>query len=195
MHTDLQFKGVLRNNEDASITFLPKNDREVKVKYFKENRGNESALVHVAKVIIIPDKSVRLIHSKITNGSINKLVQPPFTFDPISQIEEDIEMGDITFDQITKHFKIPVLNNTGQDIVFERGEVIGAIHKLEEVDDVMDVYAVHYRDNETCSTSGFKSKINIEHLKDQPKQKLLKKQFQEIESKRHPNVWNRNNFN
>ena len=79
MHTDLQFKGVLRNNEDESITFLPQNDREVKIKYFKENRGNKSALVHVAKVTIIFDKSVRLIHSKITNGSINKLVQPPFT--------------------------------------------------------------------------------------------------------------------
>ena len=107
-----------------------------------------SALVLVSKVTIIPDKSVRFIHSKITNGSINKLVQPPFTFDPVSQIEEDIEVGDITFDQMTKHFKMPVLNNTGQDIVFERGEVIGAIHKREEVDDAMDVYAVHY--NETC---------------------------------------------
>ena len=34
MHTDLQFKGILQNNEDESITFLPKNDCEVKVKYF-----------------------------------------------------------------------------------------------------------------------------------------------------------------
>ena len=35
-----------------------------------------------------------------------------------------------------------------------------------------DVYAVQY--NDICSTSIFKSNINIEHLSDQPKQKLLK---------------------
>ena len=51
----------------------------------------------------------------------------------------------------------------------------------------MDVYAVHY--NETCSTSGFKSKINIEHLRDQPKQKLLKileQHCNEVENKSEP---------
>ena len=43
--------------------------------------------------------------------------------------------------------------------------------------------------NETCSTSGFKSKINTEHLKDQPKQKLLKNLGQhcnEVENKSEP---------
>ena len=92
MHIDLQFQGVLQNNEDESITFLSKNDREAKIKYFKENRENESSFVHIAKVTIIPEKSVRLIHLKITNRSINKLAQPPFTFDQFSQIEEDIEI-------------------------------------------------------------------------------------------------------
>ena len=74
-----------------------------------------------------------------------------------------------------------------RDIVFERGELIGEIHKLEEVEDAIDVYAVHY--NETCSASEFKSKINIENLNDQPKQKLLKileQHCNEVENKSEP---------
>ena len=35
----------------------------------------------------------------------------------------------------------------GQDIIFERGEVVGIIHKLEDVDDAVDACAVQYDPN------------------------------------------------
>ena len=84
MHTDISFKVSLRDNENKLITTLPKNGREIKIKYYKEKPGNDSALVHVSKVTIIPDKSMNLIHPKVSTGSIKKLAQAPFTLNPFN---------------------------------------------------------------------------------------------------------------
>ena len=125
----------MRDYENEMITFIPKNHKwEIKLKYFKEKPTQNSALVQIAKVTVIPDQSLKLVHSKISNGAIKKLSQPLFTFDPFEVVQdEDFEIGDIKFDNVSKHFRIPFLNNTGRYIILQRGETLGNIHELQEV--------------------------------------------------------------
>ena len=69
-------------------------------------------------------------------------------------------------------FKIPVLNNTGHEIVFQRGGVIGSIYELEEVDDdVLDAFQCDLKESET---SELLSKIEAKDLSIEQKQKLFK---------------------
>ena len=106
-------------------------------------RNGNSALVQVAISTIIEDQSVKRIHAKVNNGSIRQSKQPPFIFDPFSKPElEDIETGDVTFDKINKQFKTSVLNNSGCDLVFNCGKIIGSIRQMEEADDGFDAFSV-----------------------------------------------------
>ena len=51
-----------------------------------------------------------------------------------------LKSGDVTFDKINKHFKIPNLNNSGHDVVFNLGNIIGCIQELQEMDEGIAVF-------------------------------------------------------
>ena len=48
MQTELQFKGAVRGQENRLLTFIPKDNDNVTIKYWKETVDAKSAFVQVA---------------------------------------------------------------------------------------------------------------------------------------------------
>ena len=143
-----------------------------KIKVFsRKNRNGDSALVQIAKLTIVEDQSVKLVHAKVNNSSIKQLTRPPFVFDSFSQPElENVEIGDATFDKINKHFKIPILNNSGHDVVFNQGNIIGSIQELQEMDEGI---AAFQDESEKKKPSNLRDVIKTDHLSPDCETKLF----------------------
>ena len=98
MHTDLQLKAANHDHINESLMFIPHSGHEIKLKYYQEKpRNGDSTLVEVAKLTVIENQSVKLIHAKVNNRSIRELKQPPFIFNPFSKPDLDVEIGEVTF--------------------------------------------------------------------------------------------------
>ena len=60
MQTELQFKGATRDHLNRLLTFIPHNDVNITLKYWKESSNKESSCVQVAKATIVPTNSVKV---------------------------------------------------------------------------------------------------------------------------------------
>ena len=132
VHSEQQFRGCNRNHEDNSITFLPYNGADVKIKYWQEQMDSNSAYVKVAKVAVIPDGEVRFVTGRIEGSAFKKLNQPPYLFDPNENID-DVEIGDVCFQDLKKRVKIPILNTTGGSINLNPGEILGSMRRITAI--------------------------------------------------------------
>ena len=91
MQTELQFKGATRDHLNRLLTFIPHNDVNITLKYWKESSNKESSCVQVAKATIVPTNSVKYVRSKIINANSRGLAEHPFIFTPSYEMHNDVK--------------------------------------------------------------------------------------------------------
>ena len=74
LHSELRFKEAKREHDAQTITFVPREGQNIKLKYFVEKDAISSAFIRVAKTTLIPDNTVQFIKGKVKGLSKVKLI-------------------------------------------------------------------------------------------------------------------------
>ena len=163
MQTELQFKGATRDHLNRLLTFIPHNDVNITLKYWKESSNKESSCVQVAKATIVPTNSVKYVRSKIINANSRGLAEHPFIFTPSYEMQNELEVRDVFLPAITKHITLPVYNTGVEDVYLNKGEALGHINELEYV--TSSEFFDPENDTVDCDTSDVKQEVrNFDHL-------------------------------
>ena len=163
--TELQFKGAARNHINRLLTFIPHNDANITLKYWKESNNKESACVQVAKATVVPTNSIKYVPSKIVNVNSRGLEQHPFVFAPSYEMQNEIELENIFFSTMTKHIELPVYNTGVEDVYLSKGEALGHINELECVHLASSEILGSENKAVDCDTSDVKQDVGIfDHL-------------------------------
>ena len=132
IYTEMQFKGTVRDQENESIIFMPKDTKSgITVRYYKEKLSQNSACVRIAKATVVPVKSMRMVQSNIRGSMQDGKETSSFVFDPLEMQNEDMEIADLVMDKVTKHMRIPIYNDSEEEIMLKKGEIIGFINPVE----------------------------------------------------------------
>ena len=130
-------------------------DKNVTVRYYKEQTSKGSACVRIAKATMVPVNTVRMIPSKIRESLRAEQGSRAFLFYPLEVEDGSLEIADLVMDKVTKHLRIPVFNNTNKDIIFEKGDIIGFVKPIKEE----TTTSIPTAKVDTCETDG-----KLEHL-------------------------------
>ena len=126
IYTEMQFKETVRDQENESTIFMPKDAKSgTTVCYYKEKLSQNSACVRIAKATVVPVKSMRMVQSKIRGSMQGGKETSSFVFDPLEMQNEDMEIADLVMDKVTKHMRIPIYNDSEEEIMLKKGEIIG----------------------------------------------------------------------
>ena len=137
MDTELNFKGAVRDHFNKLITFVPSSGDQVVIKYWKEKKDTNTAYVHVAKATIIPAESIKMVPSKIINSKKDVFKDAPCVFEPIKESRDGLELSDVFLQRASKVLDLPVLNDSSEDMLLPKGEVLGVINSVEQAQETM----------------------------------------------------------
>eukprot|EP00795_Rhopilema_esculentum_P013177 gene13177-3978_t len=137
MDTELNFKGAVRDHFNDLITFVPWSGDQVVIKYWKEKKDTNTAYVHVAKATIIPAESIKMVPSKIINSKKDVLKDAPCVFEPIKESRDGLELSDVFLQSASKVVDLPVLNDSSEDMLLSKGEVLGVINSEEQAQETI----------------------------------------------------------
>eukprot|EP00795_Rhopilema_esculentum_P009473 gene9473-17203_t len=137
MDTELNFKGAVRDHFNNLITFVPSSGDQVVIKYWKEKKDTNTAYVHVAKATIIPAESIKMVPSKIINSKKDVLKDAPCVFEPIKESRDGMELSDVFLQSASKVVDLPVLNDSSEDMLLSKGEVLGVINSVEQAQETI----------------------------------------------------------
>eukprot|EP00795_Rhopilema_esculentum_P006559 gene6559-12057_t len=137
MDTELNFKGAVRDHFNNLITFVPSSGDQVVIKYWKEKKDTNTAYVHVAKATIIPAESIKMVPSKIINSKKDVLKDAPCVFEPIKESRDGLELSDVFLQSTSKVVDLPVLNDSSEDMLLSKGEVLGVINSVEQAQETI----------------------------------------------------------
>ena len=137
MDTELNFKGAFRDHFNKLITFVPSSGDQVVIKYWKEKKDKNTAYVHVAKATIIPAESIKMVPSKIINSKKDVFKDAPCVFEPIKESRDGLELSDVFLQSASKVLDLPVLNDSSEDMLLPKGEVLGVINSVEQAQETM----------------------------------------------------------
>ena len=161
---NLQFKGATRDHVNRLLTFIPHNDVNITLKYWKGSSNKESSRVQVAKAKIMPTNSVKYVCSKIINVNRRGLAEHPFVFVSSDKMQNELELRDV-FSAITKHITLPVYNTGVEDVYLSKGKALGDINELEYVYVTSSEFVDPENDLVDCDTSNVKQEVrNFDHL-------------------------------
>eukprot|EP00795_Rhopilema_esculentum_P008901 gene8901-16529_t len=137
MDTELNFKGAVRDHFNNLITFVPSSGDQVVIKYWKEKKDTNTAYVHVPKATIIPAESIKMVPSKIINSKKDVLKDAPCVFEPIKESRDGLELSDVFLQSASKVVDLPVLNDSSEDMLLSKGEVLGVVNSVEQAQETI----------------------------------------------------------
>ena len=86
--------------------------------------------MRIAKATVVPVKSMTMAQSKIRGNMKDGKETNSFVFDPLEMQNEDMEIADLVMDKVTKHMRIPIYDDSEEEIL-QKGEIIGFINPVE----------------------------------------------------------------
>ena len=121
LHSELRFKEAKQEHDAQTITFVPREGQNIKLKYFVERVATSSAFIQVGKMTLIPDNTVQFIKGKVKELSKSNLLQKEFFFER-ELSNEDIEIPDLQLRTDNRNLRMPIINHSGKDIFLKKGQ-------------------------------------------------------------------------
>ena len=144
----------MTKHDAQTITFVPREGQNIKLKYFVEKVATSSAFIQVAKTTLIPDNTVQFIKGKVKGLSKSNLLQKEFFFEG-ELLNEDIEIPDLQLGIDNRNLRMPIINHSGKDIFLKNRQKLGEIRELDIVDEInaKEILPFQFSDVEIHSTN------------------------------------------
>ena len=105
--------------------------KNVAVRYYKEKTSKGLACVRIAKASMIPVNMVRMIPLKVRDNLRVEEESTVIMFYLWKTFDGSLEIVDLVMDRVTKHLRISVVNNSREDMIFEKGDIITFVNPIE----------------------------------------------------------------